>query len=131
MKDQEEPAAVLHLFTLHYPGLSRFKSFRVARSLEEAVAAWGGEFVPRPGGICTCSSDVDELGTCGVLRFGPQLFREMDTTDQALAGCLPGDVVYTEGGLGLLAWRGQTVELVVRQHSLLYDPSVVTLSRAA
>ena len=48
------------------------------------------------------------------------MFREMDDVDRELAGSLPGVVVRTEGGLNLLAERGETVELVVRRQDLLF-----------
>jgi len=115
-------SSTLKLYTLHFPGAPWFKSFRAAFNLEEAVAAWGGEFLPRLGGICRSSHDANELGTCGILRFAPHLFRPMDDTDIALGAASNGDnVVYTEGGLGLSAKRGETVELIVREHGLLYN----------
>jgi len=110
----------LYLFTLHYPGDPESKSNRAAPSVEAAVAKWGGEFVPRKDGICRSSHDPSELGFCGLLRFAPSMFREMDDVDRELAGSLPGVVVRTEGGLNLLAERGETVELVVRRQDLLF-----------
>jgi len=109
----------MFLFTLHYGQKEfRIKSARVAQTPQEAAAAWGGELIEREGGICTTSQDIDELGICGVVRFAPHLFRSMDETDRALAGMLSGDVVYTEGGIGLLANRGETVDLTLRRTNL-------------
>ncbi len=132
MDTRKDVPPVLKLYTLHYPGATWFKSHRAAFSLEEAVAAWGGEFVPRAGGICGCSSDPNELGTCGTLRFAPHLFRPMDDIDVALGASLNGATrVYTEGGLGLAAGSTETVELIVREHNLLYDPNIVAGAKAA
>lgn len=114
----------MYLFTLHN-GAKEFRivSARVGETPRQAAMAWGGKFIPRPGGMTRSSSDPDELGVCGVVRFPPELFREMDDTDIALAGGLPGNMVYTRGGIALLANRGETVELTLRQTNLASDDS--------
>jgi len=109
----------MYLFTLHYGDQDfRIKSARLAETPEAAVKAWGGEFIPRSGGICAASSQPDELGICGIVRFGPHLFREMDETDRNLAGMFRGDVCYIGGGIGLLAFRDQTIDLTLRRFVL-------------
>ncbi len=61
------------------------------------------------------SQDPDELGVCGTVRFGPELFREMTVDEEQLAGMIPGNVCYTGKGINLLAFQGQTIELTLRQ----------------
>ncbi|KKW32920.1 MAG: hypothetical protein UY76_C0013G0008 [Candidatus Uhrbacteria bacterium GW2011_GWA2_52_8d] len=111
-----------HLYTLHFGEHDfRIVSARVDESPNAAVTAWGGEFLPRPGGMATSSRDPDQLGICGTVRFAPHLFREMEDTDIALTGVLPGNVVYTQNGIALLANRGETVELTLRQTHLAQE----------
>lgn len=110
------------LYTLHWAEDDfRIKAACVADSPEAAAKTWGGEYIPRPGGVCQVASNPDDLGLCGQLRFGSHLFQEMDDTDCALAGILSGDVVYHRHNLGLLTHRGSDVCLFLRQKGLVID----------
>ncbi|PIP17951.1 MAG: hypothetical protein COY82_01850 [Parcubacteria group bacterium CG_4_10_14_0_8_um_filter_35_7] len=110
-----------YLFTLHRSE-KEFKiiSAILSRNPQEATSFFGGIFIPREGGICEVSTDPNELGICGTVKFVPEIFRELDETDRMLAGlCLKGnDVVYTRDGIALLSRRGETVELTLRKQNV-------------
>jgi len=108
-----------YLFTLHQDLRARFHGAVLARNPYEAASLLGGEFTERPSGICTSSSNPDELGLCEVIRFRPDLFHEMNADDEALAGSLAGDVCYTRKSFGLLAKRGETIERLLRRHPII------------
>lgn len=90
----------------------------LARNSQEAASLFGGIFIPREDAICETSTDPDELGICGAVKFVPEIFRELDKTDKALASLLlrGDDVVYTRNEvIALLSRRGESVELILRR----------------
>jgi hypothetical protein len=110
---------VKFLYTLHEGNREfRFRFARLAESPQAAAAAWGGTFTERPDGLSSVML-MDEFGLCGTVTFGPELFREMTSDDEALAGFLPGNVVYTKNGMALLGYRGHGQTFTIRQHGVI------------
>jgi len=104
------------LYTLHRDGdYATSIASCIATNPEEAAKIWGGEFIAREGGACGLSTNREELGVVGTLKLGAHLFREMDSTDEALAGCMSGNVVYCKAGLNLLGYRGHTLQFAMKQ----------------
>ncbi|OGN09352.1 MAG: hypothetical protein A3J46_04825 [Candidatus Yanofskybacteria bacterium RIFCSPHIGHO2_02_FULL_41_11] len=93
----------------------------LARPPLEAASLVGGQFIEREGGICQASSNREELGVCGKVRFPRELFRPMNETEKTLAGMfLKSGICYTRGTLKLQAERiGEPMELVIKRRPIL------------
>ncbi len=105
------------LFTLHFPnqkGRRSVASF-LAKKPEEVAGRVGAEFVPREGGKCMSSMNSLELGMCGVICIDACMFHEMDETEEALTANMVGDVCFSSHGLNLVAKRGESIYLYIRE----------------
>lgn len=103
----------LRLFTLHTSKDNpEFRAAILARNPFEAASMAGGQFIEWDGYPLGSSTDPKKLGIHGVVRFGIELFREADETDNALGAfgtCLTNGVIALRG-------TGKAVDLVIREH---------------
>ena len=118
--EDKEMSEAMYVFTLHEDEKDfRVKGTVLARSPREAASILGGEFVEVEGWPMASSTNRDELGLFGKIRFAQELFR--CHSDQELARIKldysPGP--YYERGSGLLIWekRGKSgEEFVLRRN---------------